>query len=86
MGGAPAAAAAPATVLLCLVSPAWSFFFLFFTSLMLLEKRGDKKWGKVLPQPPQPPTLKAFCRATICLCPPQLWWSLSAPGCALAGR
>jgi hypothetical protein len=27
------------------VSPLWSFFFLFFTSLMLLEKGGDKKWG-----------------------------------------
>jgi len=31
--------------LLCFVSPVWSFFFLFFTSLMLLEKRADAKWG-----------------------------------------
>jgi steroid 5-alpha reductase family enzyme len=28
------------------VSPIFSCFFLVFTSLMLLEKRGDKKWGK----------------------------------------
>lgn len=33
------------SVLICLVTPAWSFVFLLFTSLMLLEKRGDKKWG-----------------------------------------
>ena len=32
--------------LLCLVSPVWSVFFLFFTSLMLLEKRANAKWGK----------------------------------------
>lgn len=29
----------------CLVTPAWSFFFLVFTSMMLLEKRCDAKWG-----------------------------------------
>ena len=34
------------TWLLCLVSPAWSFLFLLFTSLMLLEKRSDSKWGQ----------------------------------------
>merc|ERR1712228_643364 len=28
-----------------LVTPVWSFFFLVFTSLMLLEKRADAKWG-----------------------------------------
>ena len=33
------------TVALCLVSPAWSFLFLLFTSLMLLEKRCDARWG-----------------------------------------
>ena len=32
-------------LLVCLVSPAWSFVFLLFTSLMLLEKRGDARWG-----------------------------------------
>jgi steroid 5-alpha reductase family enzyme len=31
----------------CLVSPAFSFTFLLFTSLMLLEKRGDSKWGSL---------------------------------------
>jgi len=31
--------------LCCFISPLWSFWFLFFTSLMLLEKRADKKWG-----------------------------------------
>ena len=30
--------------MMCLVSPIWSVFFLFFTSLMLLEKRGNEKW------------------------------------------
>jgi steroid 5-alpha reductase family enzyme len=30
---------------LCMVSPLWSVFFLFFTSLMLLEKRANLKWG-----------------------------------------
>jgi len=35
-----------AQALLCLVSPVWSGFFLFFTSLMLLEKRGEKRWGE----------------------------------------
>ena len=30
---------------LCFVSPVWSSFFLFFTSLMLLEKRIDAKFG-----------------------------------------
>jgi steroid 5-alpha reductase family enzyme len=29
------------------VTPVWSFFFLVFTSLMLLEKRADAKWGGV---------------------------------------
>lgn len=33
-------------VCLCLVSPLWSAFFLFFTSLMLLEKGANEKWGK----------------------------------------
>ena len=27
------------------VTPLWSLFFLVFTSLMLLEKRADRKWG-----------------------------------------
>ena len=27
------------------VTPIWSFVFLLFTSLMLLEKRADAKWG-----------------------------------------
>lgn len=30
---------------LCFVSPLWSFAFLLFTSLMLLEKRADARWG-----------------------------------------
>jgi len=30
---------------LALISPVWSAFFLFFTSLMLLEKRLDAKFG-----------------------------------------
>lgn len=29
----------------CLVSPLWSCMFLVFTSLMLLEKRADNRWG-----------------------------------------
>ena len=29
----------------CAVSPVWSCIFLVFTSLMLLEKRADQKWG-----------------------------------------
>ena len=29
------------------ITPIFSCFFLVFTSLMLLEKRGDKKWGKL---------------------------------------
>lgn len=33
------------SVATCLVTPLWSFFFLVFTSMMLLEKRADKKWG-----------------------------------------
>jgi steroid 5-alpha reductase family enzyme len=32
-------------IALATVSPIWSFFFLLFTSLMLLEKRADAKWG-----------------------------------------
>ena len=32
-------------VALCVVSPGWSMFFLFFTSLMLLEKRANERWG-----------------------------------------
>lgn len=32
--------------LMCLISPIWSAFFLFFTSLMLLEKRANDRWGK----------------------------------------
>ena len=28
-----------------LVTPVWSFLFLLFTSLMLLEKRADATWG-----------------------------------------
>ena len=39
--GAPSSSAAA----LCFVSPAWSAFFLFFTSLMLLEKRLDARFG-----------------------------------------
>lgn len=31
----------------CLVTPIFSFVFLLFTSLMLLEKRADAKWGTV---------------------------------------
>eukprot|EP00656_Telonema_subtile_P041336 TRINITY_DN46463_c0_g1_i3.p1 TRINITY_DN46463_c0_g1~~TRINITY_DN46463_c0_g1_i3.p1 ORF type:complete len:277 (-),score=52.68 TRINITY_DN46463_c0_g1_i3:283-1113(-) len=37
-----------ANVVLPLVTPAWSFVFLLFTSLMLLEKRADSKWGNQL--------------------------------------
>ena len=32
-------------VCVCLITPVWSFVFLLFTSLMLLEKRADAKWG-----------------------------------------
>eukprot|EP00937_MAST-01D_sp_MAST-1D-sp2_P002572 g2572.t1 len=35
----------PASVALAFVSPVWSTFFLLFTSLMLLEKRMDAKFG-----------------------------------------
>ena len=34
-------------VALCWVSPLWSGFFLLFTSLMLLEKRIDKKFDRI---------------------------------------
>ena len=27
------------------MTPLWSFVFLLFTSLMLLEKRADARWG-----------------------------------------
>lgn len=48
MGGAKATfAAGGVRAVLCLVTPIWSFFFLVFTSLMLLEKHGDKKWGHI---------------------------------------
>jgi len=33
------------SVATCLVTPLWSFVFLVFTSMMLLEKRADNKWG-----------------------------------------
>lgn len=33
-------------LLLVIISPIWSLVFLVFTSLMLLEKRGDATWGK----------------------------------------
>merc|ERR1712060_373804 len=33
-------------MILTAVTPLWSFFFLVFTSLMLLEKRADAKWGQ----------------------------------------
>lgn len=36
----------PSSVGVCLVTPLWSFVFLLFTSLMLLEKRADAKWGR----------------------------------------
>lgn len=48
-GGARGLAASPHviySVAIPLVSPLWSAFFLVFTSLMLLEKRADSKWGK----------------------------------------
>ena len=35
------------TAALTLISPVWSGFFLFFTSLMLLEKRMNKRYNKV---------------------------------------
>ena len=41
------ASSSVASALLCAVTPAWSFIFLFFTSLMLLEKRADAKWGGI---------------------------------------
>jgi len=34
-----------ADAVMLLVPPVWSFVFLLFTSLMLLEKRADQKWG-----------------------------------------
>ena len=34
-----------ASVARAAVTPIWSFGFLLFTSLMLLEKRADGKWG-----------------------------------------
>ena len=36
----------PIQVALVCVTPMWSAFFLVFTSMMLLEKRGDAKWGR----------------------------------------
>lgn len=36
---------APFGCVLAVISPLWSSFFLFFTSLMLLEKRLDAKFG-----------------------------------------
>jgi steroid 5-alpha reductase family enzyme len=36
----------PRALAVCGFTPVWSFVFLLFTSLMLLEKRSDAKWGK----------------------------------------
>lgn len=33
--------------LIIAITPVWSLVFLLFTSLMLLEKRADKKWGRL---------------------------------------
>ena len=33
-------------VAIVLTTPIWSMVFLVFTSLMLLEKKADKKWGR----------------------------------------
>ena len=41
MSGRPS----PYAFAVCLVTPLWSFVFLLFTSLMLLEKRADKAFG-----------------------------------------
>ena len=39
------ARASVADLLMYAASPVWSCVFLIFTSLMLLEKRADLKWG-----------------------------------------
>jgi len=57
-----------AKMALCFVSPAWSAFFLFFTSLMLLEKRLDGKFGS-------DPKYIRYKRATSVLVP---WFSREA--------
>ena len=33
-------------IAIVLTTPIWSMVFLVFTSLMLLEKKADKKWGR----------------------------------------
>ena len=44
LDGADNYATSASLAAMCFVSPMWSCFFLFFTSLMLLEKRGNVKW------------------------------------------
>jgi hypothetical protein len=51
-------------IILAMVSPVWSSFFLIFTSLMLLEKRMDLKFGTN-------PAYTEHCRTTSVLIP---WW------------
>lgn len=46
VGALHSPADSPALVALAAVSPIWSLLFLFFTSLMLLEKKGNNLWGK----------------------------------------
>jgi steroid 5-alpha reductase family enzyme len=53
---------------MCGVSPVWSAMFLFFTSLMLLEKRADEKWGGQ-------DDYERYKRATSILLP---WWPSAA--------
>jgi len=61
MGGLPEGVGG---AILALISPAWSCFFLLFTSLMLLEKRMDAKFGS-------DPAYLEHKRTTSVLVP---WW------------
>jgi steroid 5-alpha reductase family enzyme len=60
------------TCVVCLVAPLWSWFFLVFTSLSLLEKRLDKRFGGR-------PDYEQYKRDTSCL---MLWpvgWNWTGP-------
>jgi steroid 5-alpha reductase family enzyme len=60
------------TCIVCFVAPIWSWFFLVFTSLSLLEKRLDKKFGGR-------PDYEQYKRDTSCLILWPVGWSWTGP-------
>jgi len=57
---------------LCILSPVWSWFFLVFTSLSLLEKRLDKKFGGQ-------PVYEDYKQNVSCLLPWPYGWGWTGP-------